>query len=107
MNPHNPQLVDAVWKHGRAMPEADATEWRQDACGAWMRREHFEHEDSEFGWRMQKVSAGGGDTPENLRPFHLRNQYDIANGRPHCHITADRANVPAEKYARPPRNREA
>jgi hypothetical protein len=107
MSPADEALVDAVWQHGRVMPEMDASVWRQDACGAWMRREHFGHEASEFGWKMEKVAPGAGDDAERLRPFHLHNSYDIANGRPHCRTTADRSNVPAEKYARPPRNRAA
>ena len=101
----DPLLIEAVWTHGRVMPEADAAHWRQDTCGAWIRREHFEREDSDFGWRMARVSPGGADSAENLRPFNLANDYDIADGRPHCRLTADRANVPAEKYAAPPRNR--
>jgi len=107
MNPRKPQLIDAVWQHGRTMSEADPAEWRQDACGAWIRRGHFENEMSEFGWKMEKVSPGGPETPENLRPYHVGNSYDLANSRPHCSTTADRSDVPAEKYARPPRNRGA
>jgi hypothetical protein len=102
----NPQLIDAVWQHGRVMPEADPEHWRQDACGAWMRREYFGSEDSDFGWRMERVSPGGADSADNLRPFNVRNAYDIADERPHCRLTADRADVPAEKYAAPPRNRQ-
>jgi len=105
MTAPNPELVEAVWAHGRTMPEADAAHWRQDGCGAWIRREHFGHEGSEFGWKMARISAGGADSPDNLRPFNVRNDFDIANGRQHCRVTADRSNVPAEKYARPPRNR--
>jgi hypothetical protein len=101
-----PELIEAVWAHGRVMPEADAAHWRQDACGAWMRREHFSREDSEFGWKLEKIFPGGGESVENLRPFHWRNRYDISSGRPHCRVSADRSNVPAEKYANPPRNRE-
>jgi len=37
----DPRLIEAVWARGRALPEADPEQWRQDACGAWMRREHF------------------------------------------------------------------
>ena len=103
----DPKLIDAVWQHGRAMPEADPAHWRQDGCGAWMRREQYGHEDAEFGWKLAKVSAGGPDSAESLRPFHRSNGYDVANGRAHCRLTADRANLPAEKYAMPPRNRPA
>lgn len=100
------ELVEAVWTHGRAVPEADAAHWRQDACGAWIRREHFGRHESEFGWKMARIDAGGADSAENLRPFNLRNDYDIANSRAHCRVMADRSSVPAEEYARPPRNRQ-
>ena len=100
------EIVNAVWEHGRVMPEADAATWRQDVCGAWMRREHFGQEHAEFGWKIEKISAGGSATPESLRPFHSRNRYDIANGTPHCQMTADRTDAPAVEYVRPPRNRE-
>jgi hypothetical protein len=95
-------LIEAVWQHGRVMPEADPSLWRQDSCGAWMRRDHFERKDSAFGWKVEKISSGDS---ESLRPFNLGNHFDIAIGRPHCRVTADRSSVPAEKYARPPRNR--
>jgi hypothetical protein len=75
-----PELIEAVWLHGRVMPEADPEHWRQDACGAWMRREQFGREDTDFGWKIESVVPGGAQT-------------------------ADRSSVPAEKYATPPRNR--
>ena len=53
------------------------------------------------------MSPGGADSAENLRPFHCRNGYDVAGAQPRCALTADRANLPAEKYAMPPRNRAA
>jgi hypothetical protein len=65
MSSPGPELVEAVWAHGRTMPEADAAHWRQDACGAWMRREHFGREDSEFGWKMERV--GYPDAPASRR----------------------------------------
>ena len=107
MTPADPRLIDAVWQHGRAMPGADPAQWRQDGCGAWMRREQYGHEDAEFAWKLQKVSPGGADSAENLRPFHRRNGYDVAIGQSRCAVTADRSNLPAAKYAMPPRNRAA
>jgi hypothetical protein len=88
------------------MPEADPATFRQDACGAWIRRDQFGHERSEFGWTIVNVSAGAPDAPEHLRPFHCRNRFDRASNTPHCRVTADRAAVPAGEYASPPRNRE-
>jgi hypothetical protein len=103
----DPGLIEAVWLHGRAMPLADPAHWRQDACGAWMRREQYGQQDAEFGWKLVKLSAGGPDSADNLRPFHRGNGFDVAGGRPQCALTADRSSLPAEKYAMPPRNRAA
>jgi hypothetical protein len=99
------ELIDAAWEHGRVLSEADGEHWRQDTCGAWMRRDHFGREDSDFGWKLEKVAPGAEETADNVRPFHLRNGYDLASRRAHCRVTADRSNVPAERYATPPRNR--
>ena len=87
--------------------EADASAWRQDACGAWMRRDQFGHEQSEFGWKVENVSKGGPDTLENLRPFHWRNSFDIGNNAAHCKVSAGRSGVMSGEYAGPPRNRGA
>ncbi len=99
------RIVDDVWQHGRVMPEADGAVWRQDACGAWMMREHFGRADSEFGWKIERVAVESEGKPGLLRPFHWRNDFDVANRRPHCGITADRSHVPAERQAVPPRNK--
>jgi hypothetical protein len=101
------RIVEQVWQHGRVMPEADGSVWRQDACGAWMMREHFGRADSEFGWKIEKIAPAGEGKSGLLRPFNWRNDFDIANGRPHCGITADRTHVPAERIAGPPRNKQA
>ena len=99
------ETIERVWEHGRAMPDADSSTWRQDACGAWIRRDQYGHQHSEFGWKIENVSAGVPDLPENLRPFHWRNHFNMAGHRPRCQVKADRADVPAAEYARPPRNR--
>jgi hypothetical protein len=102
----NRELIDAVWERGRAMTEADPEHWRQDSCGAWIRRDQYGREDSDFGWKIERISPGGEPSADNLRPFHWRNGYDVANHRPHCRVAADRSKLPAEKFALPPRNRE-
>ncbi|MGZ5094386.1 MAG: hypothetical protein ACXWCY_25865 [Burkholderiales bacterium] len=98
-------LIDRAWEHGRVTPEADGEIWRQDACGAWMRREQIGRQ-TDFGWKIVSISTEGEHTAESLRPFHWRNDFDIANGKPHCHTSADRTGVPGEEQASPPRNRE-
>lgn len=98
------RIVEAVWQHGRAMPPADAAIWRQDACGAWMMREHFGRADSEFGWKIERVAVDGEGEAGLLRPFNWRNHFDVASAQPHCATTADLPKAPARRQARPPRN---
>ena len=86
MSPRERQLTEAAWRHGRVMPEADPAHWRQDACGAWMRYEHYGRE-GDFGWKTEKLSAGGAEAADDVRPFHWQNGYDIANSQPRCRLT--------------------
>jgi hypothetical protein len=98
-------LIDAAWEHGRVMPEADASIWRQDACGAWMRREQIGRQ-TEFGWKIRSLSTSAEQTPDDLRPFHWRNDFEMASGHPRCAVTSDHSGMPGEEQLRPPRNRE-
>lgn len=103
--PYTQQIIQSVWEKGRVIAEQDPAEWRKDACGAWMRREHYGHENSDYGWKIENVSPGGADEPENLRPFHCKNSYDVGTGRAHCHVTADHKDVDShERLVASPRN---
>ncbi len=99
-------IIQQVWEKCRATSDQDPTEWRKDECGAWVKRDHYGNEESEYGWKIANVSKGGPDELENLRPFHHANSFDIAVGRPKCHITADRSGVEQPtQHIDEPRNR--
>jgi hypothetical protein len=83
------QLVQQVWDNARAVLGNDPNTWRKDECGAWMKRNHYQNHDSEFGWKIENVSPGGPDEPSNLRAIHWQNEFDRASGHAHCRITAD------------------
>lgn len=100
-------LIESVWQHARVATDADPSVWRQDGCGAWIRREQFGHEGAEFGWKIENVSGGGPDILPNLRAFHVRNHFETSSKRPRCDVTADRMDVPAGEYISSPRNRGA
>ena len=102
----NDEIIDEVWQHGRVLPDVDAALWRQDACGAWMRRDEYGHASSEFGWKMERVTAGTGDAPQSLRPYHWHNRFDISQHLAHGRVKADRSGVPASEQAWPPKNRQ-
>jgi len=101
-----PEMIEAVSARGQAMPEADSAHRRQDACGAWMRREPLGRANCELDWKGEEANPGGDDMVENLRPSHWRNGYDIANSRPHRRVAPHRLSVPAKECATPRRNRE-
>jgi hypothetical protein len=98
-------LAEAAWEHGRVMPEADPSRWRQDSCGAWIHRMQLGRQ-TEFGWKVVTTSPDSTLTPRDVFPFHWRNAYDIANGRARCSTVADRSGVAGELHAGPPRNRD-
>lgn len=99
------EIVQAVWQKGRAMSDRNPSEWRKDQCGAWIRRDQFENTHSEFGWKILKVVAGGGNDPGSLQPFQRENSFDIENGRPQCRVTADRTDFAPGQSVDQPRNR--
>ena len=97
-------MVEAVWGKARATLDQNPTRWRKDQCGAWLFRDHYGSTVSDYGWKIQNVSPGGDDTLENLKPFHHRNGFDIAQGEPRCAVTADRAGLAPEQSVGHPRN---
>ncbi|HEX8874570.1 MAG TPA: hypothetical protein VF780_08070 [Nitrosospira sp.] len=102
---YSEQLIQQVWEKARVTTDINADQWREDECGAWIARQHYRDTGSSFGWKIVNVSAGGPDTPENLRPFHHRNSYDTGGQRAQCHVTADRTGLPPFEHSSQLRNR--
>ncbi len=103
--PFSDEMIQQVWEKGRATLDQNSAIWREDECGAWMRREHYGNKRSEYGWMIENVSTGGADILENLRPFHHQNTFDRANHQAKCHVTADRTGLEASEHIKEPRNR--
>ncbi len=77
------ELVHEVWERAKASADQDPSSvWRLDECGAWMRREHYGRENSEFGWKVEVTSAGGPETIENLRAFNMATHSTAPRGAP-------------------------
>jgi hypothetical protein len=98
-------IVQKIWEMGRASNERDGAEWREDECGAWMQRDQFNNANSEFGWHIRNIKAGGDDSPENLRPFHIENEYSLMAHAPQCQVTADRSQMSPTAVVSKPRNK--
>jgi hypothetical protein len=97
-------LVQAVWEKGRISGERDQTTWRQDQCGAWMRRDHYGNPESEFGWKILSLELEDSTDIESMHPFHEQNDYDIPAARPRCVITSDRTQLRPWQTTDQPRN---
>lgn len=104
---YSESLVQQVWERARAYSEIDSGMWREDECGAWICRDHYGRDDSEFGWKIVNISAGAGDGAENLRPLHHSNSYDVANRKHQRHVVADRTAMPVFEHNFEPKNRKA
>lgn len=102
---YSEQLIQQVWEKGRANTDISAELWREDECGAWINREHYGNTNSDFGWKIVNAAPGESDTLKNLRPFHHRNVYDLANQHAKCHVTADRTGLATFEHTFQPRNR--
>lgn len=100
------ETIQMVWDKGRGTADREASIWRKDECGAWIRREHYGNKSSEYGWRIQNVSPGGPDEVGNLRPFHLLNSFDRNAGKTSCHLTADREDIQPTAQVDTPHNRK-
>ena len=75
------QTVQDVWDKATVVKGYDKDNVRQDACGAWIIRNHYGMRDSDFGWEIDHVyplALGGDDDPANLRAMHWEN--NLAKG---------------------------
>ena len=99
------EIVQQVWEKGRGTLDQESSIWRKDECGAWMRREHYGNEHSEYGWKIINVTPGGADDVENLRPYHKENSFDPNSGQARCRLTADREHIQAPAHIDTPRNK--
>jgi hypothetical protein len=97
-------VIEAVWEKAREIPGRYPADWRQDECGAWLHRHKYNNSDSEYGWKIDKIVAGGADEVDNLQAFHLSNGVDIADGQRRCRVSADRTGLVAGQRVHLPRN---
>ncbi|HSH40983.1 MAG TPA: hypothetical protein VK973_02530 [Arenicellales bacterium] len=107
MTTRDETLVQTVWEQARATQDHDPGEWRKDQCGAWIHRDQHDSPDSDYGWKILNVVPGSDDVPANLQAFHRDNDFDPANGRPQCSVTADRKDIAAGQQVGQPRNTRA
>ena len=70
------KTINEVWEKATTVPTFDPNQFRKDACGAWIIRNHYGVQSSAYGWEIDHVypqSLGGDDNKLNLRAMHWEN----------------------------------
>ncbi|MEI7013843.1 HNH endonuclease signature motif containing protein [Leptospira licerasiae] len=80
------QEIQRVWEKGQVALPNNPDEWRKDDCGAWLNRKQYGNRNSDFGWEIDHIRAGGSDSLSNLRPLQWKNNVDKSDGRLKCKV---------------------
>lgn len=67
--------INETWERATKVENFDPSQFRKDACGAWIIRNHYGLHTS-YGWEVDHVypqSLGGDDNQENLRAMQWEN----------------------------------
>jgi hypothetical protein len=102
---YSEEIIQKIWEKGRATPDQDSTLWRKDQCGAWMMREVYEQEHSEYGWKVRSILPGDSGAIKHLRPFHRENVFNGASRKLQCQVTADRTSLRSTDHIDHPLNK--
>ncbi len=82
------ELIDAVWKKGKIVPNYDQAKFRKDDCDAWMIKSEYGNRNSAYGWEIDHISPDGGDSLSNFHPLQWENNLDKSDGRLKCNVIA-------------------
>jgi hypothetical protein len=67
------EQIQNVWNKGHPVSNNDSAIWRQDDCGAWIRRSDYGNRNSKYGWEVDHINPARGDNLSNLRPLQWKN----------------------------------
>jgi hypothetical protein len=81
---HSYQFIQQVWEKGSKVAGKDESIWRKDACGSLIKRSEYGNRSSDYGWEIDRISAGGEYILSNCRPLQWENNVAKSNGRLKC-----------------------
>jgi hypothetical protein len=85
--------INTVWNKARIVIGQNASFYRKDSCGAWIKRSEYGNTDSQYGWEIdhiKPVAKGGSDYLSNLQPLQWENNRHKSDDYPSwtCKIKA-------------------
>lgn len=86
---HTEEFIQKIWEKGRTVPGHVNSIWRKDQCDAWIKRGEYGNRNSQFGWEIDRISAGGDYTVINCRPLQWENNLAKSAGNLKCKVTAE------------------
>lgn len=104
MTDNESKIKDLAWEKARRVEGFDPSLFRQDACGAWMRKDMYGDINNMYGWGIDYIFPkilGGTLVVENIRALNYHNI--ISKGRDYPSYKAVYAaegtqNVETERY---------
>lgn len=85
---HSKEFIQDIWEKGTTVRGHEKSIWRKDQCGAWIKRVEYGNRKSQFGWEIDRISAGGAYIRSNCRPLQYQNNIAKSDGRLSCVTTA-------------------
>lgn len=83
-------VINRVWERARKVDNFSPDQFRKDACGAWIIRNHYGQRNSIYGWEIDHVypqALGGGDEEVNLRAMQWENNLAKGDDYPDYKVT--------------------
>jgi 5-methylcytosine-specific restriction endonuclease McrA len=78
-----------VWQKAQSVLGYDSNVWRKDACGAWIKYDHYGDCNQSTGWEIDHIkptSQGGSDDISNLQPLQWENNRAKGDGPLKCAV---------------------
>ena len=89
--PYSQEIIDLIWEKGKVVKGFNPDVLRKDIYGAWIIKDHFGSQDSEYAWEIDfkvSLSKGGEIKESNMQPMQWENKTFKDAGQLAAHVTS-------------------